>query len=69
MQKEKIRELDKFIKPYDRARIESISMPAEYWEWVDLRAKNMGSNRSRVIRALVDYVREKEPDESQLLSV
>lgn len=68
MPKTKLVEFDKFIKPKEQTRVESISMPAEYWAWVDERAKRSGSNRSQVIRALVEYVRVTEQAESQLIA-
>ena len=57
-------EFDGYVKPKDRVRIESISMPPDYWVWVDRRARRTGSSRSKVIRALIDYVRAKETVEA-----
>ena len=53
---------DAYVKPKDLTRTETISLPGSYWEWVEGCSKRNGSNRSQVIRALVDYVREHAPE-------
>ena len=49
------------VKPRsDKARKESVSLPCSYWDWIDSRVQQNGSDRSKVIRALVDFVRASE---------
>jgi hypothetical protein len=47
-----------FIRPRtESSRPETVSMPASYWLFVDGVADREGSNRSKVLRALVTYAR------------